>query len=62
MEKILKSGGCLSDEHIELAQEVLKDQFPHVNRFQSPLLSENIINGFVVVQGEGKPSQLLLIL
>lgn len=52
MEKTLKSGGWLSDEHIKLAQEVLKDQFPHVDGFQSPLLSEN--NGFVVIQGEGK--------
>ena len=52
MEKTLKNGGWLSDEHIELAQEILKDQFPNIDGFQSPLLSEN--DGFVAVQGEGK--------
>ena len=34
MEKTLKSGGWLTDEHIHLAQEILKDQFPHVDGFQ----------------------------
>ena len=52
MEKTLKSGGWLTDEHIHLAQEILKDQFPHVNGFQSTLLAET--DGFVPVQGEGK--------
>ena len=52
MERTLKNGGWLSDEHIELAQEILKDQFPHIDGFQVPLLSEN--DGFVAVQGEGK--------
>ena len=51
MEKTLKSGGWLTDEHIHLAQEILKDQFPHVDGFQS-LLAQN--DGFVPVQGEGK--------
>ena len=52
MEKTLKSGGWLTDEHIHLAQEILKDQFPHVDGFQSPLLAQN--DGFVPVQGEGR--------
>lgn len=52
MEKTLKNGGWLTDEHVQLAQEILKDQFPHVDGFQSPLLVQN--DGFVPVQGEGK--------
>ena len=51
MEKTLKSGGWLSDEHIELAQEVLKNQFPHVDGLQSQLLAQS--DGFIPVQGEG---------
>ena len=52
MEKTLKGSGRLSDEHIDLAQEILKDQFPHIDGFQSPLLAQN--HGFIPVPGEGK--------
>lgn len=51
MEKTLKSGEWLSDEHNELAQEVLKNHFPQVDGLLSPLLTQN--DGFVPVQGEG---------
>jgi len=47
IEKTLKSGGWLTDEHIHPAQEILKDQFPHIDGFQSPLLAQN--DGFVPV-------------
>ena len=47
MEETLKSGGWLTDEHIDLAQEILKDQFPHVDGFQSPLLAQNDGKHFV---------------
>ena len=36
------------------AQDILKDQFPHVDGFQSPVLAQN--DGFIPVQGEGKHS------
>ena len=38
MVKTLKSGEWLTDEHIVLAQEVLRNQFPHVDGLQLPLL------------------------
>ena len=58
MEKTLKNGEWLSDDHIELAQEVLKKQFPHVDGLQSPLLAQN--DGFVPVEGEGNYCTLRL--
>ena len=51
MEKTLKSGGWLTTDHIELAQEVMKKQFSHIHGLQSPLLAQN--DGFIPVQGEG---------
>ena len=51
MQKSLKGGDWLSDEHIVLAQAVLFNQFPHVDGFQTPLLSQN--DGFIPVQDAG---------
>ena len=51
MVKSLKDGNWLSDRHIELAQELLRNKFSHIDGLQSPLLAQN--NGFIAVQAEG---------
>ena len=50
MAKSVKNGVWLSDDHIQLAQEVLKKQFPHLDGLQSTLLCQN--DGFIPVQSE----------
>ena len=44
-------GRELTDEHISLAHNILKKQFPHIDGLQSPLLAQT--NGFIPVQHEG---------
>ena len=51
MARALKNGDWLSDDHIYLAQELLRKQFPHIDGLQSSLLCQN--NGFVPIEGEG---------
>ena len=51
MKEILVKGGQLTDEHIHLAQQLLKKQFPHLDGLQSTLLSET--DGFEALQHEG---------
>lgn len=51
MARILKNGDWLSDEHIQLAQELLRKQFPHLDGLQSSLLCQN--DGFIPIQSEG---------
>ena len=41
MKEDLQKGKWLTDEHIQLAQKLLKAQFPHINGLQCTLLSEN---------------------
>lgn len=50
MKQCIKDGGMLSDEHINLAQKLLTNQFSHIDGFQNCLLSQN--NGFLPVQHE----------
>ena len=50
MREILKKGDMLTDEHIHLAQEMLHTQFPHLDGFQSSLLSQ--VDGFSPVRNE----------
>ena len=60
MAQVLKNGDWLSDDHIYLAQELLRKQFPLIDGLQSSLLCQN--DGFVPIQGEGmyKYSTILL--
>ena len=51
MTKTLQNGDWLTDDHIRLAQNLLRNQFPGIDDLQSPLLSQN--DGFVPVQAEG---------
>ena len=51
MKAILVKGGQLTDEHIHLAQQLLKKQFPNLDGLQSNLLSET--DGFEALQHEG---------
>ena len=51
MKEILVKVGQLTDEHIHLAQQLLKKQFPHLDGLQSTLLSET--DGFEALQHEG---------
>ena len=51
MARSLKNGEWLGDEHIQLAQELLRKQFPHLDGLQSSLLCQN--DGFIPVQSEG---------
>ena len=51
MARALKNGDWLSDEHIYLAQELIRKQFPNIQGLQSTLLCQN--DGFVPIQGEG---------
>ena len=48
---VLKNGDWLSDDHIYLAQELLRKQSPLLDGLQSSLLCQN--DGFVPTQGEG---------
>lgn len=50
MRQNISSGQWLGDEHMKLAQNLLKEEYPHLSGFQSTLLSQN--NGFYPVQGE----------
>ena len=47
----LKNGGWLDDQHIQLAQELLREQFPTIDGLQSSLLGQT--DGFIPVQTEG---------
>ena len=47
----LKNGGWLDDQHIQLAQDLLREQFPTIDGLQSTLLGQN--DGFIPVQREG---------
>ena len=47
MKDALLRGSWLNDEHITLAQNILKLQFPSLHRFQSPLLAQT--DGFAPV-------------
>lgn len=51
MARTLKNGDWLSDDHVYLAQELIRKQFPHVQGLQSTLLCQN--DGFVPIQAEG---------
>lgn len=51
MAKTLKNGDWFNDDHIYLAQELIKKQFPYVGGLQSTLLCQN--DGFVPIQAEG---------
>ena len=51
MKEILVKGGQLTDEHIHLAQQLLKKQIPHLDGLQSTLLSET--DSFKALQHEG---------
>ena len=51
MARTLKNGDWLSDEHIQLAQELLRKQFPDLDGLQSSLLCQN--EGFIPIQSEG---------
>ena len=50
MKDILNNGEWLTDEHVVLSQELLRNQFPHIDGLQSPLLAEN--DGFSPVANE----------
>ena len=50
MREILTKGYMLTDEHIQLAQELLQTEFPELDGFQSTLLSQ--IDGFCPVRDE----------
>ena len=41
MKEDIQKGKWLTDEHIHLAQTLLRAQFPNINGLQCPLLSEN---------------------
>ena len=41
MKNIVLGGKWICDEHIILAQHILKMQFPNIGGFQSPLLCQN---------------------
>ena len=60
MARSLKNGDWLGDDHIYLAQELLRKQFPLIDGLQSSLLCQN--DGFVPIQDEGmyKYSTILL--
>ena len=47
----LKNGGWLDDQHIQLAQDLLREQFPTIDGLQSTLLGQT--HGFIPVQTEG---------
>ena len=50
MKKMIEAGDWLTDEHMSLAQEILKHQFSHIDGWQSTLLVQ--INGFIPSKGE----------
>ena len=50
MRETLVNGEQLTDEHIDLAQKLLKKQFHHLDGLQPPVLSQR--NGFTSVQHE----------
>ena len=49
--KTLLSGGWLSDHHIGAAQKLLKNQYPHIDGLQSPVLGSRLM--FSVMASEG---------
>ena len=51
MAKTLKNGDWLGDDHIYLAQALLKEQFPFIDGLQSTLLCQD--DGFIPIQSEG---------
>ena len=54
----LKNGGWLDDQHIQLAQELLREQFPTIDSLQSSLLGQT--DGFIPVQTEGIGLSIIL--
>ena len=50
MRKIIETGDWLTDQHMSLAQEILKGQFSHIDGWQSTLLVQ--IDGFIPIIGE----------
>ena len=51
MARDLKNGDWLGDDHVYLAQELIRKQFPHIDGLQSTLLCQN--DGFIPIQAEG---------
>ena len=51
MASAVKNGNWFGDDHIHLAQELLRKQFPLIDGLQSTLLSQN--DGFVPIHNEG---------
>lgn len=56
MKKELESGNWLTDEHIALAQVLLKSEYPHIVGFQPTVLSQN--DGFVPVRSSSESLQI----
>ena len=56
MKQVLESGGWLTDEHIQLAQELLKKEYPRITGLQPSVLSQN--DGFIPVQRNSESIQL----
>ena len=50
MRKTIKTGEWLTDQHMSLAQEILKGQFSHIDGWQSTLFVQ--IDGFIPTKGE----------
>ena len=50
MRKIIETGDWLTDQHMSLAQEILKGQFSHIDGWQSTLLVQ--IDRFIPIKGE----------
>ena len=48
MKKQIVKGYWLTDEHMHFAQELLKEQFPQIEGWQSTLLAQN--NGFIPIK------------
>ena len=50
MRKIIETGEWLTDQHMSLAQDILKGQFSHIDGWQSTLLVQ--IDRFIPTKGE----------
>ena len=51
MSKSLRDGDWLGDDHMELAQDLLKKQFPDIDGLQPTILSQK--DAFIPIQTEG---------
>ena len=51
MSKSLRDGDWLGDDHTELAQDLLKKQFPDIDGLQPTILSQK--DAFIPIQTEG---------